>query len=423
MQDALGPGTILGYCTNVHAGTTLEQVCANLEQHSQTVKNIVSPAKPMGIGLWLSAQTARQLIDDQQIEAFSDWLIHLGLTPFTFNGFPYGNFHGATVKHRVYQPDWQDPKRLAYTLDLITIMAGLLSGQRNNNGDAYSNGDSPIFATQKSGQPPEGSISTLPIAWNAHNGVYPIHTATEHLLETIEYLYQTEQETGKLIHLNIEPEPGCVLQTSQDVVDFFEHHLDKMGCAQRNRRYLKVCLDTCHEAIMFENNRDVLQRFNQAGIKIGKVQISSALQVRFDQLDGEQRHSAIESLKQFCEDRYLHQTVVQTTDPSRLVGTTFYDDLPAAIASYSSDHRRAEIWRVHYHVPLFLERIGILETTINQTIDSLKRIAKQTLVHHFEIETYAWDVLPAPLAADNLAQGIARELSWLIAKWHAEVKP
>ena len=34
MRDALGPGTVLGYCTNVHAGATLGQTLANLETHA-----------------------------------------------------------------------------------------------------------------------------------------------------------------------------------------------------------------------------------------------------------------------------------------------------------------------------------------------------------------------------------------------------
>ena len=33
--------------------------------------------------------------------------------PFTFNGFPYGDFHQSVVKHRVYEPTWADAERLA----------------------------------------------------------------------------------------------------------------------------------------------------------------------------------------------------------------------------------------------------------------------------------------------------------------------
>ena len=32
---------------------------------------------------------------------------------------------------------------------------------------------------------------------------------------------------------------------------------------------------------------------------------------------------------------------------------------------------------------------------------------------HFEVETYAWNVLPEPLQPTDLAIGIARELQWL----------
>ena len=44
-----------GYCTNVHAGATLEATRANLERHALEVKAEYSPDRPMGVGLWLSA--------------------------------------------------------------------------------------------------------------------------------------------------------------------------------------------------------------------------------------------------------------------------------------------------------------------------------------------------------------------------------
>ena len=34
-------------------------------------------------------------------------------------------------------------------------------------------------------------------------------------------------------------------------------------------------------------------------------------------------------------------------------------------------------------------------------------------VRHFEVETYAWNVLPKELRTDDLAEGIAREILWL----------
>ena len=52
---------MIGYCTNVHAGADLEQTWNNLRRFAPAVKKLVSPNSFMGVGLWLSARTARQL--------------------------------------------------------------------------------------------------------------------------------------------------------------------------------------------------------------------------------------------------------------------------------------------------------------------------------------------------------------------------
>src|SRR6185369_14696736 len=133
--------TTFGYCTNVHANASLEKTRANLEKHALGVKRRISPNEPMGIGLWLSANAAQELVSSGQVTDFAGWLREIGLVPFTMNGFPYGDFHEPVVKHKVYQPTWYEPARLEYTLQLAEILDQLLpSGV-------------------------EGSISTLPIAW------------------------------------------------------------------------------------------------------------------------------------------------------------------------------------------------------------------------------------------------------------------
>ena len=69
-------------------------------------------------------------------------------------------------------------------------------------------------------------------------------------------------------------------------------------------------------------------------------------------------------------------------------------------------------WRVHFHVPLFVEELDGVATTADEIWDALgSTVSRGT--RHFEIETYAWDVLPDPLRAKNLAHGIAREIDWL----------
>jgi hypothetical protein len=40
-------------------------------------------------------------------------------------------------------------------------------------------------------------------------------------------------------------------------------------------------------------------------------------------------------------------------------------------------------------------------------------VRRFSAVRHFEAETYAWTVLPSELRVDELAAGIAHELTWL----------
>ena len=395
MDDLMGPGTITGYCTNVHAGATFERVLANLDRHSVAVKQHVCPDSPLGVGLWLAAPVARQIIQDHRIPALADWLHERGLVVFTLNGFPYGDFHQPAVKHRVYHPDWRSPERLQYTIDLITILAGLRK---------HAPADSPDH---------EGSISTLPVAW-AHDVSHKdeaLDEARRHLILVTDHLAHLEQTTGQLIHLDLEPEPGCVLQHSRDVTAWFNRHLDRVGQPDRVRRYLRVCHDICHAAVGFEDQAAVLETYRDHGIRVGKVQISSAIHVPMDRLDPPQQAQAVAELKAFAEDRYLHQTTIQDVhDPARVV---LYEDLPDALEAWRAGQTPAGAWRVHYHVPVFLDRVGLLETTRGQISRCLSACRRDAGVRHFEIETYAWDVLPEALRVTPLARGIARELAWL----------
>src|SRR5687767_9310597 len=115
-----------GYCTNVHAGASLEETCANLQKHALAVKERHSPDRPMGVGLWLSAAAAAEVKGADGAGRLRDWLTERGLVPYTLNGFPFGNFHQAVVKHRVYEPTWWQGARLEYTLSLVDILHEIL---------------------------------------------------------------------------------------------------------------------------------------------------------------------------------------------------------------------------------------------------------------------------------------------------------
>jgi hypothetical protein len=379
-----------GYCTNVHAGSDLATTQANLVEHALAVKQKFSPDAPMGIGLWLSAATASDLIIGQRVTALREWLQQHALVPFTLNGFPFGDFHQKVVKHQVYLPTWADRQRFDYTIQLIDILHQILPENI------------------------EGSISTLPIGWPAPQPTPEfMNFAAEQLRRVARHLEQLEQQTGRLIYLCIEPEPGCLLQTSGGLIDFFENQLIQPSRADELliRRYLRVCHDVCHAAVMFEPQRTVLESFRDAGIRVGKVQVSSAICLPLASLDVNARSEAIAQLSAFSEDRYLHQTTVRQA--SGVV--RFYEDLPQAIAAFDPTAPENEELRVHFHVPVYLEEFGLLKTSRADIQACLSAIQPEDQLTHFEVETYAWNVLPPALQHEKLADGIADEMHWFRA--------
>jgi hypothetical protein len=175
-------------------------------------------------------------------------------------------------------------------------------------------------------------------------------------------------------------------------------------------RYIRVCHDACHAAVMFEDQEEAMERYRSAGVEVGKVQVSSAVCAPLDRLAEDQRAAALQQLASFAEDRYLHQTLVRKEANAEL---QFYDDLPAALEHHRGRETHAGQWRVHFHVPIYLERFGLLETSQPQIKDCLQTAIRSPGLIHFEVETYAWSVLPNGLQQPDLAAGVARELHWL----------
>jgi hypothetical protein len=381
-----------GYCTNVHAGATLNQTRANLQQHAVAVKERFSPSQPMGVGLWLSAQAAEELVATKGERELGGWLAERGLVPYTLNGFPYGDFHQQVVKHRVYEPTWWQPQRLAYTTRLVDILHEIL--------------------------PPglEGSISTLPIAWGSPcPDRAELELAAAHLRQAARHMHALYERTGRLIYLCLEPEPGCVFSFADDAVHFFQWQLLDREDDDLVQQHLRICHDVCHAAVMFEDQTEVLLKYRDAGIKLGKIQVSAALRMDLDYFEppaNDERAAAIAQLAQFAEDRYLHQTVVRRGGVD-----VFYQDLPVALDAERGAERGQ--WRVHFHVPIYLREIGRLQSTQEQIGQCLAAVRKSSACQHYEVETYAWGVLPPELKQPLLAEGIAEELRWFQAQWQA----
>ncbi len=342
----------IGYCMNVHPATDLSTVNANLDQYASAVRqnllasDVLSQEEALGIGLWLSEAVVKELEDPAKLSSLKTKLQALQLHPFTFNGFPQHNFHQAVVKHQVYLPTWWEPARLEYTKRLASIMAELLPN------DAV------------------GSISTLPIGWptaQSDNSHLAVAANNLHLLAV--HLDQLFQQTGKQIVLAIEPEPGCILGDSAATRAFFLNYLFKGKNKELHRQYLTVCHDICHAAVMREDQKLQIQAYRECGIRIGKVQVSSAIHVDWDQLQPAERIDAFQQVTAFAEDRYLHQTTTRTgpVGSIRLV-----EDLCNLVAEVQKPEQLVGNWTIHFHVPIHVESFGKLQTTRNDIVQAIE---------------------------------------------------
>ncbi|MEJ2174033.1 MAG: metabolite traffic protein EboE [bacterium] len=383
----------LTYCTNIHAGEPFDEVMASLARHLPEIKSGAANDQAMGVGLRLGNAAATRLREPGALAELKAFLAAGGYYVFTLNGCPYGAFHGRSVKEDAYKPDWSDPLRLSYTDFLADVLCALL---------------------------PEGlagSVSTVPCTFKPW-AEGRLESITEHLIRHVAHLVDIEQRTGKPIALALEPEPYCYLETIAEAVAFFNERLfSKPGIGRLAaltgrslseaealmRAHIGVCYDVCHAAVEFEDPKASVAALRANGISIGKLQLSSAL--RIAALDAQ----SARQLAEFDEPVYLHQVVERANGVLRR-----FVDLPQALAE-SAAAAGAE-WRVHFHVPIFLEQMAHFGTTQSFLAEILALHRAEPISPHLEVETYTWDVLPATYRSVGLSAAIARELNWVKAQ-------
>jgi sugar phosphate isomerase/epimerase len=364
----------LGYCTNVHPGEDLPGILARLDRYAVPVRDRLD-TPVLGLGLWLAAPVAAGLARDATaLRRLRAELQARGLEVVTLNGFPYRAFHAPVVKGAVYHPDWSTPERLDHTLSLARVLAGLL----------------PDDAAR-------GSVSTLPLAWRRPWDGARERAAREMLRRLDDGLGELARRTGRVVRVGLEPEPGCVVETTAQAAAVLGG-LD-LG-------HVGVCLDLAHLACAWEEPGEALARLAAAGVPVVKVQVSAALEA----LDPV---AAAPVLARYAEPRFLHQTrsagVTATADVADPAVAA--DDLDAALAAGLPGP-----WRVHFHVPLHTAPEPPLRSTVDTTWQALAHLVQGSApgCDHFDVETYTWSVLPPELRPRDdadLVAGLAGELA------------
>lgn len=391
----------LTYCTNIHAGKNWAEDFAVLQQNFPVIKQSLSPGQPMGLGLRLSNEASLGLSEAAALEEFQQWLQDNDTYVFTMNGFPYGEFHHTVVKADVHAPDWTTEARKAYSIRLFRILEQLLP------------------------QGMDGGVSTNPISyrhWFKTEAALAEarKTGTLNMIEVIKELVSIHKNTGKVLHLDVEPEPDGMMETGREFIDWFEGDLLTLGipaiseafglntenAAAAIRRHLRLCYDVCHFAIGYEPHAEVLKELQEKNIAVGKIQISAALKANLDK-PAEEKPAIKKAFDLFNEPVYLHQVVARTAEGSLLR----YTDLPDALADFENE--TVKEWRAHFHVPISIKEIGLLSTTQEDISEVLKLQKEAPFTQHLEVETYTWEVLPQQIKLP-ITESISKELQWVV---------
>jgi sugar phosphate isomerase/epimerase len=380
----------LAYCTNIHPAESWAETFKVLKTDVLAVRDRVlpttsadrHPTSGFAIGLRLSAQAALELLQDNHLDQFEAWLQSENCYVFTINGFPYGAFHGTRVKENVYKPDWTEQARLVYTAQLFTIIARLCPAESG------------------------GSVSTLP-------GSFKEFQADEKLIFANLYscaltIASLAKETGKDLHLGLEPEPLGHFENTAETLAFFKRFF--AWCTEQDldddpiKKHIGINYDTCHFALEFEDCHESLKALTAAGLRISKIHLSNALS--FDP----QNPEALTAIRQFNEPTYLHQVILNTAPLTR------FRDLPAFLSSLPTSNfqlpTQAE-GRIHFHVPLYSAPLAPLGSTLDHAEAALAYLKEHPeTCPHLEIETYTWGVLPDHLQKP-LTDQISAEYEWV----------
>jgi sugar phosphate isomerase/epimerase len=384
----------LTYSTLVHPGDDWEQMWASLTTYVPKVKARFAHNQRFGVSLRLSASSAQTLAGSAaERDKLKKFLADNGMYLYTVNAFPYGAFKGTVVKEQVYEPDWRSEERTRYTTNVADVLA-----------DVCGPGISP-------------SIQSAPLGFKPRvTGGDVVASYTDHVLRVAAHLVALEARTGCTVTLALEPEPYCFLETTDETIDYFTHHLYSGAAAETLaklahipiseahvalRRHVGVVFDICHQAVEFEDIAASLQKLVDAGIPIFKLQEAAALWM--PQVTPE----VVDTLRRYSKTIYLTQTVEKKDGK-----LTRFLNLEDAFAAYEKNPGPRE-WRTHFHVPVFLDDLGPFRTTRFAIEDALAFHKKKPLSRQLEIETYTWDMLPENLKTGDIVDYVCRELDWV----------
>ena len=347
------PATVrpVGYALNAFPYDTLAELWACLEGEVVRLKALASPDASLPVELRFSAALVNELRADCHEVGRLKWFLETNsLDLVTVNGFVMPRFHGEPVKERVYRPAWHESDaRERFTNECLDLLA--------------------LLAPGASVSVPFGALKPV-----------TMDVVAPAILRCAEHA----KMTGSVLAL--EPEPGLCVETTAEVIEFFERHVP-----DRLRQNIGVNFDLAHQLVEFEDLAESIAALQRHGVLLAKIHVSNAAEMT--------------ELKPFYADSiYLHQTCGADAQGRRAYFSLDWPATPPPAGLVQ--------FRVHYHLPVcpteFSTTLPAVEHFLTGILPSVP-IAVPAI-----IETYTW---PQQLRdRSRLVENIARELAWVRSK-------
>jgi sugar phosphate isomerase/epimerase len=346
--------------TNVRPARDLPAVITQLDTYASAIRARLG-VDLLGVSLWLPPSLAAALaVDARARTRLRAELDARGLEVVTLSGVPYAE-GGGEDSGEEYVPDWSDPARLEYTLDLARILVDLLPD------DAVRGAVTTIGFGRRHGWDTGKEKSCARIMSRLSAG-----------------LAEVAWHTGRAVRVGFQPEPGYVLDATDQTI---------AALARVDRDRIGVCLDLANLACTWEEPARALDRLTEAGISVIRAQVSAAVEVARPQ-------AAAEVLRAYVRAGEQHAV----TNPAG----AHLDDLSEALGEFPPGP-----WRIRYHVPLHEAPEAPLTATTDVWRSALLHLMGGALpgTEYLDVQTPAAHLLrPAPATAP--ADLVAAELSY-----------
>jgi hypothetical protein len=392
----LNAGLHLTCSTNDPRIETWAETFQTLKLYAIPLRERLAPARSFGLGLRLTHRAAHELSDRATLLEFQRWLGKNHCYVFTVNGASFGRFHSHRLKEQIYEPDWTSPERVTYTNLLVDLLAQLVPAGV------------------------DGSVNTLP---GSFKGFYlhadEIKMVRQNLWRCVEHVARVSAQTGRPLHLALEPEPLCLLESSGEILQFFDRFRIEHPRDERLAEHLGINYNTCHFAVEFEEPANALACLIYHSIKISKIQLSAALTLR-------PTPDSLQALRSLPDDGFLHQVVVCRSDGQRFIYADLRDafageaaePVEAAPAPESDPNNPSPLtpeWRVHCHVPLHSPPQPLFNRTADHVLDTLDLLASSEVpCSQLEIEQGMCSVLPEGSTDWDPIENVAAEYDWTL---------